>query len=191
MSTYKSDILAYPGLFDLKRNTTRESQIDKDMKSPLLLLIAIKGNDDDGWACKACNFQRVLSWYSLRVITNSERHYYAKSFSKVYLSVNFLFVTLVHLSMVMFIIQTGTTSVWSHHHLKVDALGISLIGYNSPTTQTTTTVSSVNTTKSPFHALARKIKYRFSSGPVDLLSWCQKYFRINLLLHVKSTYVYV
>ena len=48
MSTYKSDILAYPGLFDLKRNTTRESQIDKDMKSPLLLLIAIKGNDDDG-----------------------------------------------------------------------------------------------------------------------------------------------
>ena len=76
----------------------------------------------------------------------------------------------------------------------MDALGISLIGYNSPTSQTTsTTVSSVNTTKSPFHGLARKIKYRFSSGPVDLLSLSrrQKYFRINLLLHVKIAYVYV
>ena len=48
MSTYKSDILAYSGLFDLKTEKDRESQIDKDMKSPLLLLIAIKGNDDDG-----------------------------------------------------------------------------------------------------------------------------------------------
>ena len=48
MSTYKSDILAYSGLFDLKTEKLRESQIDKDMKSPLLLFIAIKGNDDDG-----------------------------------------------------------------------------------------------------------------------------------------------
>ena len=49
---------------------------------------------------------------------------------------------------------------------KVDALGISLIGYNTDSTPTTDAPrSSVTVTaKSAFDDATRKIKYRFSSG---------------------------
>ena len=47
---------------------------------------------------------------------------------------------------------------------KVDALGISLIGYNTDSTPTDEPSSVTTTTKSAFDDATRKIKYRFSSG---------------------------